>query len=135
MYNKFKEIKKSITDLLQKKKENKLVFFRAIEIRNFLASQANFKRLFKWTMILNFAYFGYYLILHNEEQYNWSFTRGVSRRVGYLAQMKIPETLRNPIFNYYCKVYNVNKEEILDQNFKNYKSINEFFIRKIKVIL
>jgi len=39
--------------------------------------------------------------------------------------------MRNIIFGLFIKIFKVNTEEVLDKNLTNYRSINEFFTRKI----
>lgn len=90
---------------------------------NFLA----FRKSFFFAFILNVVGLTYYAY------FRYFFTRLVSRRFGNLFAIKIPTFLRKLIFNGYCWLFNVNKEEILDKNFTNYRTVNEFFIRKIDV--
>lgn len=83
------------------------------------------KRLF----VINFTFvFGtiYYLT-----DYNKQMSVKVSKLAGKIANLNIPTFLRSPIFNFYMKFYKVNHDEILEKDLKTYKSINEFFIRKI----
>ena len=92
-------------------------------IVNFLV----FRRSFIFAVILNVVGLTYYAY------FRYFFTRLVSRRFGNLFAIKIPTFLRTHVFNGYCWLFNVNKMEILDKNFKNYRTVNEFFIRKIDV--
>jgi len=81
----------------------------------------------------NFAAFIYFLIRFNNYNFDLSPGRFISRRVGRIGDITIPSFMREKVYNMYMKIYNVNKEEILDQNLENYKTIKEFFIRKIDV--
>ncbi len=90
---------------------------------NFLA----FRKSFTFAIIMNIIGLTYYSF------FRYFFTRLVSRRFGNLFAIRIPLFLRNFIFSSYCWLFSVNRNEILDKNFENYKTINEFFIRKINV--
>jgi hypothetical protein len=76
----------------------------------------------------------YAIINYNKNNYNISFTRYISRKAGQLGEITIPQSMRGFIYRRYMKIYNVDEEEILDGDLKNYKTIKEFFIRKIKVL-
>ncbi len=69
----------------------------------------------------------------NNSNLNLSFTRIVSRLIGKLGNCKLPLFIRSTVLNGYIKVFNVNKEEILDQELNNYETVKDFFIRKINV--
>jgi hypothetical protein len=91
------------------------------------------KKLFWYGFITNVIGLSIYSILINDKIYEISLTRFISRWVGRLGNTTVPESLRERLYNLYMKTYNVNREEILDQNLKNYKNIKEFFIRHIDV--
>ena len=56
----------------------------------------------------------------------------LSQLMGDLSRKKIPEFARKPIFNSYCKFYEVNIDEALESDVKQYKTLSEFFRRKLK---
>ena len=66
-------------------------------------------------------------------KYDVSLSRSISRKVGWLMKRTLPKFSRRIVFNLYCYFYKVNKEEIKEQNFQSYRSVNDFFVRKIKV--
>ncbi len=86
-----------------------------------------------YTVVSNVAYIFYYLYKYNDKRKDLSMTRWLSRKVGWLTRVELPVFIRKYVFDFYCKFYNVIREDILDPNFENYKSVNDFFIRKIKV--
>jgi hypothetical protein len=69
----------------------------------------------------------------NNTNLNLSITRIVSRLVGKVGDCKLPMFIRSTVLNGYIKVFNVNKEEIMDQELNNYETVKDFFIRKINV--
>ena len=46
----------------------------------------------------------------------------------------VPTFLRSTVYGFYMKLYNVNREEIEEQDLTKYRSLKDFFIRKIKVL-
>jgi hypothetical protein len=106
---------------------------RKIEFRNTIMGLFTFKRLVVFTVASNGIYLFYYLYKHNDKRKDLSMTRWLSRKVGWLTRVELPTFMRKFVFDSYCKFYNVIREDILDPNFENYKSVNDFFIRKIKV--
>lgn len=106
---------------------------RRFELNNSILNRMTYKRLIQYTIITNTIALMYYLFKYNDKSYNLSFTRWLSRKVGWLTRVELPKFLRKHVFDIYCNFYNVNREDILDPNFENYKSVNDFFIRKIKV--
>ena len=58
-------------------------------------------------------------------------TRPISRYVGKLAGITIPYCLRPTCYALFCKLYNINTEEI-NVPMSSFSSIKDFFIRKLK---
>lgn len=77
----------------------------------------------------------FFLIKFNDSNPDISISRFISRKTGIIGEITIPKFLRKHVYEAYMKMYNVNKEEILDQNLENYTNIKEFFTRKIDVNL
>jgi hypothetical protein len=118
IFHKFQELRK-ISDT-QKFNEEMIKIF---SVKRFIIVSA----------IGNISAYLFYLAYYNEKNLDVSLGRGVSRRVGLISNVTIPDFMKDYLYGGYMKMYNVNKEEILDQNLKNYKNIREFFIRKIDV--
>jgi hypothetical protein len=91
------------------------------------------KKLFIFGMSLNVLGLAYFMSKGNDSNLDFSMSRYLSRKVGKIGDITIPTFMRKSIYSGYMKMYNINKEEILDQNLENYKTIKEFFIRKIDV--
>ena len=72
---------------------------------------------------------------NKKEHLNFSVNRHFSRMTGRFCSLNIYECLRTSIYSLYISFYNVNIEEILVKDLKSYKSINDFFIRKIDMSL
>lgn len=100
---------------------------------NFFVSKFTLKNFIIFGLITNVFSTIILLPIYNESYVNLSLSRFVSRTAGRIGEIKIPVFLREPIYNTYIKFYNVNHDEILDKNLKNYKTIKEFFIREIEV--
>ena len=133
--SKLDKIREKLLNISKEKKEMEMKpkGMRSYELKNSLINFITFRRLVKYTILTNFFALGYYLFKYNDKRYDLSMSRYLSRKVGFISQLKIPVFMRKHIFNFYCYFYNVNTDDILDQNFENYKTLNEFFIRKIKV--
>jgi len=58
--------------------------------------------------------------------------RILSRFAGKILSTTIPEKLRPKIYKAYAKKFGCNLDEMLDEDLTHYKSIAEFFYRKIK---
>lgn len=54
-----------------------------------------------------------------------------SKIAGTMFNTKLPEFLRPIICKLYINAFKVNEDDILNKDFKSYKSLNEFFIRKL----
>lgn len=91
------------------------------------------KNIFSLLIISNVAGFIIFTRKINE-QVEISFTRYLSRKIGSISNITIPSFLRNKLYGLYIQLYNVNKDEILEQDLTKYKNIKEFFIRQINVI-
>lgn len=104
------------------------------ERRTFLLSKFTFKNFVVVGLLTNVVSTIVLMPFFNETYINLSLSRFVSRMVGKIADTKIPEFMRRHIYESYIRFYNVNQDEILDQDLTNYKTIKDFFIRKINVI-
>jgi len=58
--------------------------------------------------------------------------RGISALVGKFANLQLPKYLLIPILKIYISLYKINTKDILKEDLKEYKTINEFFIRELK---
>jgi hypothetical protein len=103
-------------------------------MKEFLLASLTLKRFMTFCSVTYFIGMYYAIINYNKNNYNISFTRYISRKAGQLGEITIPQSMRGFIYRRYMKIYNVDEEEILDGDLKNYKTIKEFFIRKIKVL-
>ena len=56
----------------------------------------------------------------------------LSRFVGDLSKKEIPIFARNTIFGAYCNFYGVNIEEAVESDISKYRTLSEFFRRKLK---
>ena len=89
--------------------------------------------VFKWTaVILGVNGLGFFLYMATQDDINTSFSRMSSKVSGKLAACNIPVALRKPLFNSFANFYNVIQDDMLEPNFENYKSFQEFFTRKVK---
>jgi hypothetical protein len=129
------KIRDRISDISEKQKAHAALpkGMRKLKFRDNIMSLLTFKRLVMYTVVSNVAYIFYYLYKYNDKRKDLSMTRWLSRKVGWLTRVELPVFIRKYVFDFYCKFYNVIREDILDPNFENYKSVNDFFIRKIKV--
>ena len=57
-------------------------------------------------------------------------TRLGSRLWGYMTHTEIPESLREPIYGFYSRLFNVIMEEV-PRPLKEFKTMNEFFTRRV----
>ncbi|CAI2368306.1 unnamed protein product [Moneuplotes crassus] len=94
------------------------------ETRNNLFSYQRNKRLFIVGTILTVA-----PIFYMKRPDPW---RLVSRFTGWFASLNLPQFVLLPILKMYISVYKINTDEILIEDLKEYKSISQFFIRKLK---
>ncbi|KAL3278267.1 hypothetical protein HHI36_013602 [Cryptolaemus montrouzieri] len=58
--------------------------------------------------------------------------RTVSRCWGWIADIKLPETLRPFVYGMYINMFQVNLSEALNEDLKSYSSLADFFARPIK---
>jgi phosphatidylserine decarboxylase len=58
--------------------------------------------------------------------------RNLSRLWGYINSLELPVWLRPYSFRLYAKVFGCNLEEIEIEDLKQYKSLGDFFYRKLK---
>jgi len=58
--------------------------------------------------------------------------RILSRFAGKVLNTTIPERYRARVYKSYAKSFNCNLDEMLDEDLTHYRSIAEFFYRKIK---
>lgn len=93
------------------------------------------KKLFIYGLFFNVVGVGFYMCKFNENNYDMSLSRFVSRLAGRFGDITVPKFLRKHVYSAYMKMYNVNFDEITDKNLENYKCIKDFFIREINVIL
>jgi len=61
--------------------------------------------------------------------------RSLSKAIVAFTHLPIPVLMRKKVFGLFIKIFKVNKDEVLDQNLSNYRSLNEFFTRKINLEL
>lgn len=94
-----------------------------------------FRRLWVYTLITNFVAITYYTIISNERTYSMSVSRAISKRIGWIMDLSVPTFMRKFVFGFYIWFYNVNKDDILESDLTKYRSLSEFFTRKIKVFL
>jgi hypothetical protein len=99
------------------------------EIYSFLTS----KTFIKYFMCFNLIVAAYTLPKYNYQNYKLSYSRWLSRQIGRVGDISIPEFMRKSLYNFYVKMYSVNSEEILNQDLNSYKTIKDFFIREINV--
>lgn len=58
--------------------------------------------------------------------------KGASRLWGFLTDQTIPENSRAFVYGTYARAFGCNMDEALDPNFKSYRSLGDFFFRRIK---
>jgi hypothetical protein len=77
----------------------------------------------------------YKILFKKKKERNISyFLIFVSKLVVFLAHLKPPVIIRPLYFKLMIKIFKINKDEMLDQNLKNYSCFSDMFIRQIKVI-
>ena len=103
------------------------------KLEDIIKSKISFKSSFLLFTFANVGTLLYFLFKYNEKNYDISLTRYVSRLTGRIGNTTIPVSLRKYVYEYYIKLYSVNKEEMLDKNLENYSNIKDFFTRKIDV--
>ncbi|CAF3968300.1 unnamed protein product [Adineta steineri] len=59
----------------------------------------------------------------------------ISRIVGWLTRLYLPIWLRPFVFRFYIKVFSCHAHEMFNEDLKSYRTISEFFRRKIKMEL
>jgi hypothetical protein len=91
------------------------------------------KRLFIFGIVSNIIGLAYYLGKYNETNIDLSMSRYLSRKVGIIGNITIPIFMRKFVYERYMGIYNVKREEILEQDLQSYKTVKDFFIRKIDV--
>ena len=104
-------------------------------IEEAIKSKITFKSSLIFFAVSNVGMLLYFVIKYNENNYDLSLTRYISRKTGSIGNITIPQWLRKYVYEGYMKMYSVDKEEILDQNLENYTTIKDFFTRKIDVII
>jgi MFS-type transporter involved in bile tolerance (Atg22 family) len=114
-------------------KELKATFKDERKKSEFIANILTSKKMIIYGLTCNVIGVAYFMGKVNQNNYDLSMSRWVSRKVGKVGDITIPTFLRKYVYAGYMKMYDINKEEILDQNLENYKTIKEFFIRKIDV--
>jgi hypothetical protein len=131
----FQRIRDRISDINEKRKAKAALpkGMKSLQLRDTIIGLLTLRRLVTYTVVSNVAFLFYYLYKYNDKRKDLSMTRWLSRKVGWLTRVELPVFMRKYVFDFYCKFYNVIREDILDPNFENYKSVNDFFIRKIKV--
>jgi len=92
------------------------------------------RRLIIYSLVSNFIGIAYYVSKYNVDSYNLSYSRFISRTTGRVMNITVPTFLRSTVYGFYMKLYNVNREEIEEQDLTKYRSLKDFFIRKIKVL-
>ncbi len=75
----------------------------------------------------------YFYPKYNSKNHHHSYSRYISRKVGDFMTIRIPESLREPLYSKYIKLYNVNTDDILEKDLKKYENLKDFFTRKINV--
>ncbi len=103
------------------------------ERRNYIHSKMTLKNFIYYGILTNVVSTFILIPIFNDSYINLSYTRFVSRTAGKIGDFTLPTFLRSHVLNAYIKFYNVDRDEILDQDLNNYKTVKEFFIRKIKV--
>jgi hypothetical protein len=91
------------------------------------------KYLLSYIIVSNILGCAFFLPKFNKSNYEASYTRYLSRKIGKIMEISIPEFLRKTIYGIYIKVFNVDKTELEEPNLKSYLNIQEFFTRKINV--
>ncbi len=119
--------------LLQRAKEFQNVLQDERQRKDLLLRTLTSKKLITFGIVSNFAGVLFYMVKLNDNNVDRSLSRFVSRQAGRIGNLTIPTFLRPTVYKAYMKMYNVNREEILDQNLKNYNNIKDFFIRHIDV--
>jgi MFS-type transporter involved in bile tolerance (Atg22 family) len=114
-------------------KELKATFKDERKKSEFIANILTSKKMIIYGLTCNVIGVAYFMGKVNQNNYDLSMSRWVSRKVGKVGDITIPTFLRKYVYAGYMKMYDINKEEIFDQNLENYKTIKEFFIRKIDV--
>jgi phosphatidylserine decarboxylase len=59
----------------------------------------------------------------------------ISRVMGWITRLYLPVWLRPLIFKFYIKIFSCHAHEMLNEDLKSYRTISEFFRRKIKMEL
>lgn len=59
----------------------------------------------------------------------------ISRIMGWITRLYIPVWLRSFIFLFYIKIFSCHAHEMLNEDLKSYRTISDFFRRKIKMEL
>ena len=104
-----------------------------VESLSNLIEACTLRRLFIYTIVTNGIGLLYYIGKNNIDTYNMSYSRFMSRCTGKIMNITVPTFLRKYVYGFYIKFYNVNKDEIKEQNLSTYRSLKDFFIREIDV--
>jgi hypothetical protein len=115
------------------KNEFKLISNDVEKLKLFLTKTFTLKRLILFALGSNLITIFYFIPKYNDSNHNISFSRYLSKKIGQVGNIPVPKFMRRSLYRLYMKIYNVNENEILDTNLENYRTIKEFFIRKIDV--
>ena len=88
---------------------------------------------FFYIVVVSNIFMLYYYVKFNNSNYNHSVSRYVSRKIGSIMNINIPEYFREFIYNLYIKNYNVNKDEMIEKDLNKYDNFKKFFTREIDV--
>ena len=91
-----------------------------------------FKKLF-FPLVITNGLAIYLYQKYNTDNFNYSYSRFISRKVGQFMNTTIPVPLRETLYKKYIELYNVNTEEIIEKDLKKYENLKDFFTRKINV--
>lgn len=120
-------------EIIEKVKESLELINKGSREKETLSRAFTMKRFMAFVVFSNIFGVAYFILKYNITNPSLSLSRYVSRKTGQVGEITIPTFMRELVYKGYIKMYSVNKEEILDQNLKNYRTIKEFFIRKIDV--
>jgi len=126
--------------MIFKKKYQKLLNLSKIlankkERDSFLLSKLTFKNFLIFGIATNIGLTLLAIPFYNETYINLSLSRFISRISGKIGNIPVPQILRENVYDFYSYFYGVNKDEILEKELKNFRTIKDFFIREIDVNL
>lgn len=81
--------------------------------------------------ILTLTGLAYYYASSSNKSIHTFATINASKIAGVMFSTKFPQFLMPLMCNIYIRVFNVKEDDILNKDYKSYKSLNEFFIRQI----